>query len=49
VGVVRWTETREEAVAELESLLEPGDVLLVKGSRAMGLEAVGEALAGVRV
>jgi UDP-N-acetylmuramoyl-tripeptide--D-alanyl-D-alanine ligase len=42
--VVRWAPTREEALAELEEVLEPGDVLLVKGSRAMGLEAVGEAL-----
>jgi UDP-N-acetylmuramoyl-tripeptide--D-alanyl-D-alanine ligase len=46
--VVRWAPTREEALAELEEVLEPGDVLLVKGSRAMGLEAVGEAL-GARV
>jgi UDP-N-acetylmuramoyl-tripeptide--D-alanyl-D-alanine ligase len=44
VRVVRWAPTREEALAELEDVLEHGDVLLVKGSRAMGLEAIGEAL-----
>jgi UDP-N-acetylmuramoyl-tripeptide--D-alanyl-D-alanine ligase len=46
VPVVRWAATREEALAELESVLQPGDVLLVKGSRAMGLETIGEALGG---
>lgn len=35
---------REAAVALLPALLRPGDVILVKGSRAMGLEAVVEAL-----
>jgi UDP-N-acetylmuramoyl-tripeptide--D-alanyl-D-alanine ligase len=39
--------TREEAVARLTELLRPGDVVLVKASRAAGLEAVAEALAGV--
>jgi UDP-N-acetylmuramyl pentapeptide synthase len=28
--------------------LEPGDVVLVKGARSVGLEVVAEALAGVR-
>lgn len=45
VPVVRWAPTRDEALAELEHVLQPGDVLLVKGSRAMGLELIGEALA----
>jgi UDP-N-acetylmuramoyl-tripeptide--D-alanyl-D-alanine ligase len=36
----RWTPTVEEGVAALRELLRPGDVVLVKGSRAMGLEAV---------
>jgi UDP-N-acetylmuramoyl-tripeptide--D-alanyl-D-alanine ligase len=36
-----------EALRELDALVRPGDVVLVKGSRAMGLEAVAEALAAV--
>jgi UDP-N-acetylmuramoyl-tripeptide--D-alanyl-D-alanine ligase len=35
-----------EALAALEDVLQPGDCVLVKASRAMGLEAVAEALAG---
>ena len=33
-----------EAAALVEELLEPGDTVLVKGSRGVGLEAVAEAL-----
>ena len=33
-----------EAAAILPELLEPGDVVLVKGSRGVGLEVVAEAL-----
>jgi UDP-N-acetylmuramoyl-tripeptide--D-alanyl-D-alanine ligase len=36
----RWYATAEEAVEDLRGLLRPGDVVLVKGSRAVGLEAV---------
>ena len=35
-----WVETAVEAAAALGQLLEPGDVVLVKGSRSVGLEAV---------
>jgi UDP-N-acetylmuramoyl-tripeptide--D-alanyl-D-alanine ligase len=35
-----------EALTALEDVLQPGDCVLVKASRAMGLEAVAEALAG---
>ena len=35
---------REAAIAVLPSVIHPEDVILVKGSRAMGLEAVVEAL-----
>jgi UDP-N-acetylmuramoyl-tripeptide--D-alanyl-D-alanine ligase len=38
-----------EAVARVRDLLEPGDAVLVKASRAAGLELVAEALAGVAV
>jgi len=37
----------EEAVAKARELVEPGDVVLVKASRAVGLEVVAEALLGV--
>jgi UDP-N-acetylmuramoyl-tripeptide--D-alanyl-D-alanine ligase len=46
---VRHAETREEAVAALDELLRPGDCVLVKASRSMGLETIAEALAGARV
>jgi UDP-N-acetylmuramoyl-tripeptide--D-alanyl-D-alanine ligase len=38
----------EEAVPLVRELLEPGDVVLVKASRATGLERLAEALSGVR-
>jgi len=41
-------ETPDEVLVELETLLEPGDCILVKGSRSAGLEAVAEALAELR-
>jgi UDP-N-acetylmuramoyl-tripeptide--D-alanyl-D-alanine ligase len=37
------------ALAALDKVVRPGDCVLVKASRAMGLEAVAEALAGARV
>jgi UDP-N-acetylmuramoyl-tripeptide--D-alanyl-D-alanine ligase len=36
-----------EAVAKVKEIVQPGDVVLVKGSRAVGLEVVAEALTGV--
>ena len=42
-----WAPTAADAGALLRDALEPGDVVLVKGSRAVGLEAVAEALAAV--
>jgi UDP-N-acetylmuramoyl-tripeptide--D-alanyl-D-alanine ligase len=47
VPVTRWSPTVEQALAALRGLLQPGDCVLLKGSRAMGLEAIGEALAVV--
>jgi UDP-N-acetylmuramoyl-tripeptide--D-alanyl-D-alanine ligase len=38
----------EQALAYLEDLLRPGDCVLVKAARAMGLERVAEALTAVR-
>ena len=43
-----WRRDAGEAVAaRLKELVQPGDVVLVKGSRAVGLEIVAEALTGV--
>jgi UDP-N-acetylmuramoyl-tripeptide--D-alanyl-D-alanine ligase len=47
VPLVRCAPTLDDALGILREVLEPGDCVLVKGSRAMGLEAVGEALAGI--
>jgi UDP-N-acetylmuramoyl-tripeptide--D-alanyl-D-alanine ligase len=43
----RWVETLDEALVVLDDLLRPGDCVLVKGARAMGLERVAEALTTV--
>jgi UDP-N-acetylmuramoyl-tripeptide--D-alanyl-D-alanine ligase len=43
----RWAPTLEEGLEIVREVVEPGDCVLVKGSRAMGLEAIAEALAGV--
>jgi UDP-N-acetylmuramoyl-tripeptide--D-alanyl-D-alanine ligase len=45
----RSVETLDEAIAALGDLIRPGDCVLVKASRAMGLEAVAEAIAAVKV
>jgi UDP-N-acetylmuramoyl-tripeptide--D-alanyl-D-alanine ligase len=42
-----WVATAEEAVPVVRELLQPGDAVLVKGSRAIGLERVADALVGV--
>jgi UDP-N-acetylmuramoyl-tripeptide--D-alanyl-D-alanine ligase len=41
-----WAPTAAEAVAIARELVRPGDAVLVKGSRSVGLEVVAEALAG---
>jgi UDP-N-acetylmuramoyl-tripeptide--D-alanyl-D-alanine ligase len=43
----RWVPNVHEALRVLDEVVRPGDCVLVKASRAMGLEAVAEALAGV--
>jgi UDP-N-acetylmuramoyl-tripeptide--D-alanyl-D-alanine ligase len=47
VPVRRWEPNAERAAAAARELVEPGDCVLVKGSRAVGLEQVAEALAAV--
>jgi UDP-N-acetylmuramoyl-tripeptide--D-alanyl-D-alanine ligase len=42
-----WVENAAKAAERAPELVRPGDVVLVKGSRAVGLEVVAEALAGV--
>jgi len=44
-GIARPVADRAEALEVLRSLLRPGDVLLVKASRAVGLEALAGELA----
>lgn len=48
-GDIRPCETVDEAIEVLDDLLESGDVVLVKASRAMGLEAVVEGIVTPRV
>jgi UDP-N-acetylmuramoyl-tripeptide--D-alanyl-D-alanine ligase len=48
IAVTRWCPDAEAAVAATGEVVEPGDCVLVKGSRAVGLEVVAEALAAVR-
>ena len=47
VPTTRWAATVEQGLAVLRSVLRPGDCVLVKGSRAMGLEVIAEAIAVV--
>jgi UDP-N-acetylmuramoyl-tripeptide--D-alanyl-D-alanine ligase len=47
VPLTRWAPTVEQGLAALRDVLRPGDCVLVKGSRSMGLEAIGEAVAVV--
>jgi len=42
----RHVETLDQALSALQEFLEPGDAVLVKGARALGLEAIAETLAG---
>lgn len=45
-AVTQWFETAREAAEALEGALRAGDVLLVKGSRGVGLEVVVAAVLG---
>ena len=43
----RWVANVHEAMGELDDVVRPGDAVLVKASRAIGLEAIAAALANV--
>ncbi len=45
VPVTRYAPTVEQGLAVVREVIAPGDCVLVKGSRAMGLEVIGEAVA----
>ena len=44
----RWAANVHEALRQLDDLVRPGDAVLVKASRAVGLEAVAAALTQIR-
>jgi UDP-N-acetylmuramoyl-tripeptide--D-alanyl-D-alanine ligase len=46
-GCDAWAPDAKTAIPIVRGLVHPGDAVLVKGSRAVGLEIVAEALAGV--
>jgi UDP-N-acetylmuramoyl-tripeptide--D-alanyl-D-alanine ligase len=43
-GTGEWVQDADDAAARLAELLQPGDVVLVKGSRSVGLERVAQNL-----
>jgi UDP-N-acetylmuramoyl-tripeptide--D-alanyl-D-alanine ligase len=44
----RWVANVHDALRQVDELVHPGDAVLVKGSRAVGLEAVAAALTQIR-
>ena len=47
VPVTRWAPDASAAIPAVEEVVQPGDCVLVKASRAVGLDAVAEALTAV--
>jgi UDP-N-acetylmuramoyl-tripeptide--D-alanyl-D-alanine ligase len=47
IDITEWAPDAVSAVAVVERIVEPGDCVLVKASRSVGLERVAEALAAV--
>lgn len=47
IAEMRWAATLKEGLREVQAAVRPGDCVLVKASRAMGLERVAQALAAV--
>jgi UDP-N-acetylmuramoyl-tripeptide--D-alanyl-D-alanine ligase len=48
VPVTRWAPDASTAIGIVEEVAQPGDCILVKASRAIGLEAVAESLTAVK-
>jgi UDP-N-acetylmuramoyl-tripeptide--D-alanyl-D-alanine ligase len=48
IAVTRWCPDAAAAISASEEVVEPGDCVLVKASRAVGLEVVAEAVSAVR-
>ena len=46
IAIREWAADAESALPLVESVVQPGDCVLVKGSRVVGLERVAEALRG---
>jgi UDP-N-acetylmuramoyl-tripeptide--D-alanyl-D-alanine ligase len=44
-GSTVWVAAADEAIAVARSTMRPGDVVLVKASRAVGLEGIAEEIA----
>jgi len=47
IPITEWAPDAESAVPVVERIVRPGDCVLVKASRSVGLERVAEALAAV--
>lgn len=47
-GALLFVPTPEEAVTALTEQLQPGDLVLIKASRSVGLETIADALTGAR-
>lgn len=45
---IHATESNADAIAVLQGLIRPGDVILIKGSRALGMETIVDALSRPR-
>jgi UDP-N-acetylmuramoyl-tripeptide--D-alanyl-D-alanine ligase len=45
---VHTTSSNLDAIAVLQGLIQPGDIILIKGSRALGMESIVDALSRPR-
>jgi UDP-N-acetylmuramoyl-tripeptide--D-alanyl-D-alanine ligase len=47
IPITEWAPDADSAIAVVEGIVRPGDCVLVKASRSVGLERVAESLAAV--